>query len=613
MSEPMRQPPVDPSAIQGGALRDAGLRPGRPMSEDPLEELARILGESSAHPVRPESVVEVGRRATPTLPMPLQLSALEAELFDELRSSVTPEARVRGTFAPEVRPIMPQHPADDHDIAALRITPERGDTAPPAVPQPIAGAEPPHETPWNDYYAYDEGVAAGSYDPALVSAPQPREGASRDPAAMPLDDGPRPTFDEFGRAEIARAADEARPYTTTEPVITPHPRREQRAVRKLAKRSSGLGTRLFVATLGLAVLGGGAWAGWKYFGPGAGSAPTLIRADGKPMKVVPEPGKAIAAGDARPTLTPDSGAGASKIVSMQEDPVDQVSGRTPEGKEVRVINPGAPRAGSDQPHTVKTVVVRPDGSIVSDAGTVRPPTPVRTLPIGADGATPPPVSAVPPSPPAAAEPPLQLQLPPEASAAPRPIAVPLPTDAPTSTRVATPPKAAVAPAPVTPPPAAAPKPATAPAPTVLAVPKPTVPAPTPTAAPAARAPAGAPLALGPVGPRLANAPAAPAPVAAAPVPLAPAVASAPPAAAGSGEWMVQISASKSDADARRSFADAQRRWSALSGRSVDVQQANLGDKGVFYRTRVSAGTRDQATALCEQLRAQGGQCMVVKR
>jgi hypothetical protein len=594
MSDPNRQPP-----------NDSAPRGGRPHAEDPLEELARILGETGGQPVRPENFGEVGRRATPTLPMPQQLSALEAELFDELRSSVTPESRVRGSFEREVVTVRPQQPADDHDIAALRIDPAPPEAAPhPAATRPAPAGTPggvPPETPWNEYYAYDDGVAAGSYDPAFAGNVAPI------PAPVPA--GPRPTFDDYGRAEIGRAAAESEPFVAQGPIVRPN-----LDLPRGGRPRRGLLGKLVVSLVALGVIGGGAWAGWKYLPGLTSSGPTLIRADGKPLKTQPDPTQRTAA-EPRPSLTPDSANGASKIVSLQEEPVDQVSGRTPEGKEVRVINPGVQRPASDQPHTVKTVIVRPDGTIVSDGAAQRGPTTVRTQTFGRDGlpvageAGAPVASAVPPT-----APPVQLQLPPTTPAAPaaalppvaeapasRPIDVPLPVAAPRNQPTAAPIAAA--------PTAAAP---TAPA---LVPTRPTPPvaaAPAPTAA-ARPATGGAPLSLGPTPPRLASATPAPAAAPAAPVAIAPAPAAPAAASAGSGDWMVQISATKSDADARRSFADAQRRWPVLAGRGLDVQQANLGDRGTFYRARVSGGSREQAVALCEQLKAQGGQCMVVHR
>lgn len=635
MSDPVRQapnaaPPVDPRT--GSVAQGAG---SRPRAEDPLEELARILGEGSAFPVRPETVVEVGRRATPTAArqVPQQLSALEAELFDELKSSVAPEARViRGETERELPPVIPQRPVDDRDIASLRIDPG------PVEEARTAERTHPHETPYSDYYAYDDGVAAGSYDPAL--APTPLEvGPSGHGRAPGTGQGyPRPTFDEFGREEIALAAEETNPYASLDQAIVPHSRDEAQAASRLLRDEPRRGLRFAVVLIGLVVAAGGAYAGWKAWG-GSSGEPVLIRADGKPVKQMPGPGdQAAPSGDSRPVLTTDGQNGASKLVSLQEDPVDQVAGRTPEGKEVRVINPGAPRPSSDQPHTVKTVVVRPDGSIVTDGDPAR----AAAAPASTAGTTPPAATIPPPvSPPAEAvttpvvpvaptpalvpaNVPLPQPAPPSPTAAKAPVPAATTTDAgeahpaPVKTTVVKPVAIAV-------PPTATTAPAAAPAPVKTVTTTPIqVPRPTQTAA----ANGGAPLALGPVAPRLASAqpPTTTAPTSIVPTPVtrtpaqptaqpasAAPVATAPAAATGSGDYMVQISASRSDADARASFAAAQRRHPGLAGKSVDVQQANLGDKGTFYRARVAAGTREQAAALCSQIQSQGGQCMVVKR
>ena len=595
MSEPLprRQPQFDFPADPPSGAAEESRRAARPAMDDPLEELARILGEGGAFPARPETADT--RRGAPTAsarPMPQQLSALEAELFDELRASVTPDTRVRGEFEREIPAPIPQHPVDDRDIASLRI----GSAPQPAEPEPPRSAE-GTEAQWSDFYAYDDGVAAGSYDPAFDHAPAPvaRSHEAATPRAVPT--YPHPTFDEFGRDEIAEAAREAAPLIAAEPRIMPHSREEERAAARLPHEESGRGMKIAIAAVALMLVGGGALAAWKFAGgPGSGE-PVLVRADGKPLKTLPDPSKAPVA-DASPALTPDDPKAASRIVSKQEDPVDQVSGRTPEGKEVRLINPGAQRPASDVPHTVKTVVVRPDGSIVSDGTTVR----------AAKTATPdaaPPVA--PPAAPVAEAPKLAPEPPPAAKPAPAA------------------PQAAVPPAPAVAQPAA-PQVKTV-AVTPVTVPKPTTPpAPAPQAAkPAAAAPA-APLSLGPVAPKLAPqaapvpapAPAAPKPatVSTASTPTAPAAPIAlapPPSAAGGGDFMVQISASGSEGEARNSFAAAQRKYGALAGKSVDVQRADLGSKGVFYRARVPAGSRDEAASLCSQIQAQGGQCMVVRR
>ncbi|MCE1236563.1 MAG: SPOR domain-containing protein [Hyphomicrobiales bacterium] len=610
MSDPLR-PYHDFSADAEG---DApGLRRApRPQAEDPLAELARILGEGTAHPVRPEHVVEVGRRVLPSKPAPQQISDLEAELFESLRSSVAPEERVRGAFERETPPIIPQHPVDDHDIASLRAV-TAGEAASMAV------AETPHDPRLADYYAYDDGVAAGSYDPAFEQ-----------PEARPLDldeafaaeihrarggQPPQPTFADFDTDAIAVAAREASPYVAGDSTIRPHSALEEDAVGHLPREGGG-GLKVAVFVVGALLMGGGALAGWKYLGGASTRGPVVLHADGKPLKVIPDPSKATPAGDGEVSLKRDVKVDGSKIVSLQEDPVEHVAGRTADGREVRVINPGAQRpATADQPRTVKTVVVRPDGSIVSEDGApVAPPaappstpaaaavppapaTPVATAPtiaktvttpIGPTGGAPAPTLPAPPSvAPVATTP----EATPTVPATPVPMPSPAPVR-PAAVETAAPAKPVVATPVRTQPPTAAPTHVVA-----TTTVKPTAP----------RAEAGAPMALGPVAPRLAAQPqTAPQAVASAPTTIA-------PTSGGSGDWAVQLSASKSEADARSSYASAQRRFSALAGKPVEVQRADLGAKGTFYRAKVPAGSREAAAALCGQIKAQGGDCMVTRR
>ena len=76
----------------------------------------------------------------------------------------------------------------------------------------------------------------------------------------------RPTFDDFGTAEIAMAAQETSPYAASEPVIRPHSHGEELAA---ARVSRGRGRSIFTtvaATLGVLALGGGAYVAWKTWG-----------------------------------------------------------------------------------------------------------------------------------------------------------------------------------------------------------------------------------------------------------------------------------------------------------------------------------------------------------
>lgn len=101
-----------------------------------------------------------------------------------------------------------------------------------------------------------------------------------------------------------------------------------------------------------------------------------------------------------------------------------------------------------------------------------------------------------------------------------------------------------------------------------------------------------------------------APVAA--TPAAPKVAAAPAAKpAASGGYVLQIGAYKSQADADAAWKTYKAKHAALlSGYNSDVQQADLGEKGTWYRLRVGGlGDKEVATALCDRLKADGGACI----
>ncbi len=182
-----------------------------------------------------------------------------------------------------------------------------------------------------------------------------------------------------------------------------------------------------------------------------------------------------------------------------------------------------------------------------------------------------------------------------------PVSPPPPAKQAVTESAAPPPAAKPAPAPV----AAAPKPA------AVAPPKPVPVVAAPPAAPpkaAAVKPEPTPLMIGPATapPRALGAAAAtPKPVATAakPVPAAPA-ASVP------GSYALQIGAYKSQADAETAWKSYKAKHAALlSGYNSDVQQADLGEKGTWYRLRVAGfPSKDVAAALCDRLKADGGGC-----
>src|SRR5262245_13712019 len=99
-------------------------------------------------------------------------------------------------------------------------------------------------------------------------------------------------------------------------------------------------------------------------------------------------------------------------------------------------------------------------------------------------------------------------------------------------------------------------------------------------------------------------------------PPAPRMAATPPAAAAAsaaaGEYVVQVSSQRSEADAQASFRSLQEKFpSQLGGRTAIVRRADLGAKGIYYRALAgpfaSAGDADQ---FCSSLKAAGGQCII---
>jgi cell division protein FtsN len=86
--------------------------------------------------------------------------------------------------------------------------------------------------------------------------------------------------------------------------------------------------------------------------------------------------------------------------------------------------------------------------------------------------------------------------------------------------------------------------------------------------------------------------------------------SAAPAQSG---YVVQVSSQRSADQAKTSFADMQRRYnSILGGFYPNIQRADLGDKGTYYRVRIGPMKRESALHVCEQLKSAGGSCFVTR-
>jgi SPOR domain len=320
-----------------------------------------------------------------------------------------------------------------------------------------------------------------------------------------------------------------------------------------------IGIIAIAGVFALAVIGtAGAFGYRAIFGSSSSlnGPPPVITADGTPSKIVP----AAASKDAQANKVitdrvNDRGQG-EKLVSREEQPVSVLpagSGNGGTSQSAALPQLGSGIVGGGEPKRVRTIVIHPDGTAVSQ------PAPAQNTPSAQsveDAPAPARVSN------AAAPPPQRIAAPQQ----------PQPTRA---QQAAAPP----------------PRPA----------------APAPQAAPPPRAAANAPLSLNP------NDSAAPAP---APVQRSAAVAPparvAPAPASSGGGYVVQVSSQRSEADAQAAFQSLQGKFPGqLGGKQPLVKRVDLGAKGIYFRAMVGPyGDQGAANELCSSLKAAGGSCLV---
>src|SRR5262249_17977715 len=134
------------------------------------------------------------------------------------------------------------------------------------------------------------------------------------------------------------------------------------------------------------------------------------------------------------------------------------------------------------------------------------------------------------------------------------------------------------------------------------------------AAPAPAAPKAAPARSnnGPISLDPQNEPSAAARTRTAAAPPAAVPAAADATESASDGYMVQLSSQKSEAEAHSSFRGLQARFpNELSGLQPVIRRADLGSKGVFYRTMVGPfASAHEASQFCANYKAAGGQCVV---
>lgn len=111
-------------------------------------------------------------------------------------------------------------------------------------------------------------------------------------------------------------------------------------------------------------------------------------------------------------------------------------------------------------------------------------------------------------------------------------------------------------------------------------------------------------------------PAAPAAESPKPAPAAaPKPAKAAAKVAGKGAYVVQIVALRDEKSARAAWTTLEKRYpSLLGGHALDIEKADLGEKGTWYRVRAAGfGSKAEAAKTCTALKAKGQDCMVRKR
>jgi hypothetical protein len=78
-------------------------------------------------------------------------------------------------------------------------------------------------------------------------------------------------------------------------------------------------------------------------------------------------------------------------------------------------------------------------------------------------------------------------------------------------------------------------------------------------------------------------------------------------ASGANGYVAVLSSQKTRMDALKAYADMQQKYGdVLANKPADVQEANLGDRGLWYRAVVGPpGSREAANSLCGQLKSAG--------
>lgn len=80
-----------------------------------------------------------------------------------------------------------------------------------------------------------------------------------------------------------------------------------------------------------------------------------------------------------------------------------------------------------------------------------------------------------------------------------------------------------------------------------------------------------------------------------------------------GTYVIQIASLPSEAEAQKSYKTLSGKFgNVIGGKGVDIKKAEIAGKGTYYRVRIPAGSRDAANAMCAQYKSAGGSCLVTR-
>ncbi|MEO8667993.1 MAG: SPOR domain-containing protein [Bauldia sp.] len=616
-----------------------------PLAAPPAPSMA--IPEPPAAPPPPPLVRPVARQPERTeRPQPVERQEPRVERQEPRVERQEPRAerqepRVERVLRPErgLTPA-PQNPAErvasfrppsqPNDLSNLQFRPTSAPAqalppAPRAVEPPARSASPR----WMPRTERRADAPLPRYTPQRALAPPPRQEREE----HPLDDEP---FDESLTLQDEGYFDEDEqdenfdlvPGYGDEDLLPPFPEDELAA---LQPRRSGRGV-LMIAALFAVVVVGGAAAILLRSGNGTSSPPAVIAADASPTKVVPETGQPVddqsQAKLIYDRVDPGEEAADSQLAAQENDPISDVAAESDESSNPisRVILPGGPGIDSTAessapeetataatteddgsgikpigPKKVRTVVVRPDGTIVSSEAAAADGSVDATTAAAANGGdaaagSEPPTSpsegaaaATPPPAPASTSDTAELEAAAEQGGdiaaregngdqiALRESTEPLPLSGSDS-------------APEPAPPAA--EEVAAPEPPAKPVRKPTIKPPT-----ADATSDSGPIDITPT-------------TKTRPRPAEQQTASLVPA----GAMLVQVSSQRSEDAAQSTFRDLQKRFPQILGRyDANIQRADLGARGVYYRVRVGPFGGADAQKLCEALKGAGGDCILAQR